>query len=142
MLRTSLEPPIVKSGGKVKNPADEIILTKSALVFYNPKNFGSSDGVFDLDTCAGYFCFSRFLLPGKFFSFGLLCGLYNSNFIEVVPMISSILLKEAFVMEGIHFIGNTLVVHLSLHSEAGKEDKSCHTGDSAFLTMCFFFLPL
>lgn len=38
----------MKSGGKVKNPADEIILAKSALLLYNSKNFGSANGMFDL----------------------------------------------------------------------------------------------
>lgn len=129
MLRTSLEPPIVKSGGKVKNPADEIILAKSALVLHNPKDFGSSDGMFDLDACPGYFCVGRHLLPGKFLSLRLLCRLYHGDVIGTVTLIAGILLKNAFIGKGIHLIGDTLVVHLSLHSETGKEDKSCHTGD-------------
>lgn len=54
MLRTSLEPPIVKSGGKVENPAAEIILAKSALVFNDPKDFNPSDGMLDLDARPGY----------------------------------------------------------------------------------------
>lgn len=66
MLRTSLEPPIVKSGGKVKNSADEIILAKPALVFYNPENLDSSNGMLDLDACPGYFSVGRLLLLGKF----------------------------------------------------------------------------
>lgn len=81
MLRTSLEPPIEKSGGKVKNPAGEIILAKSALVLHNPKDFGSSDGMLDLDTCPGYFCVGRLLLPGKFLSLRLLCRLYHGDVI-------------------------------------------------------------
>lgn len=122
MLRTSLAPSIVKSGGKVKNPTDEIILTKSALVFYNPKNYGSSDGMLDLDACAGYLCISRFLLPGKYFSLRLLRGLYHSNVIGVESLIAGILQKEAFLRQGIHLIGNTLVVPLSFHRETGKEN--------------------
>lgn len=137
MLRTSLEPPIVKSGGKVKNPADEIILAKSALVFHDPKDFGSSDSVLDLDACPGYFCVSRLLLPGKFFSLRFLCRLYHGDIIGAVPLVSGVLLKDAFIRKGIHFIGDTLVVHLSLHSETGKEDKSCHTGDYRVLDGVF-----
>lgn len=74
MLRTSLEPPVVKSSGKVENPVDEIILAKSALVLHDPKDFGSPDGVLDLDVCAGYFFIGRLLLLGKFFPFGLFVG--------------------------------------------------------------------
>ena len=58
MLCTSLEPPVVKSGGKVKNPAEDIILAKSALVFHDSKNFDSSNGMLDLDACPGYFYMS------------------------------------------------------------------------------------
>lgn len=74
MLRTSLEPPVVKSSGKVENPVDEIILAKSALVLHDPKDFGSPDGVLDLDVCAGYFFIGLLLLLGKFFPFGLFVG--------------------------------------------------------------------
>ena len=79
MLRTSLEPPIMKSGGKVKNPADEIFLAKSALLFYNPKNLYSSYGMFNLDACPGNFSVSRLLLLGKFLSLRLLSRLYHCN---------------------------------------------------------------
>lgn len=137
MLRTSLEPPIVKSGGKVKNPADEIILAKSALVLHNPKDFGSSDGMLDLDACPGYFCVGRLLLPGKFLSLRLLCRLYHGDVIGTVPLVSGILLKDAFIRKGIHLIGDTLVVHLSFHSETCKKYKSCHTGDYRVLDGMF-----
>lgn len=129
MLRTSIEPPIVKSGGKVKNPADEVILAKSALVFHDSKDFGFSDCVLDLDACPGYFSVGRLLLLGKFLSIRFLRRLYHGDVIGTVLLVSGILLKDAFIREGIHFIGDTLVVHLSLHSEACKKDKSCHTGD-------------
>ncbi len=33
MLHTSLEPPIVKSGGKVKNPADGLFLKTTEFLF-------------------------------------------------------------------------------------------------------------
>lgn len=137
MLRTSHEPPIVKSGGKVKNPANEIIFAKSALVFHDSKDFDPSDGVLDLDACPGYFCVSRLLLPGKFFCLRFLCQLYHGDVIGTVPLVSGILLKDAFIREGINFIGDTLVVHLSLHSETDKEDKSCHTGNYCILDGVF-----
>lgn len=137
MLLTRLKPPIVKSGGKVENLADEIILAKSALVFYNPENFGSSNGVLDLDACAGYFCIGRLLLLCKFFSLRFLCRLYHSNVTGVVSLVAGILLENTSVREGIQLTGNTLVVHLSLHSEADKENKSCHTGNYGILDGVF-----
>ncbi len=137
MLYTSPEPPIVKSGGKMKNPADEIILAKSALVFYNPKNFDSSNGMLDPDASPGYFGVGRLLLPGKFFSLRFLCRLHHGDVIGTVALVSGILPKDAFIREGIHFIGDALVVHLSLNSETGKENKSCHTGDYGILDGVF-----
>lgn len=133
MLRTRLEPPIVKSGGKVKNPADEIILAKSALVFYNPQNLDTSNGMLDLDACPGYLSVGRLLLLGKFPSLRFLRRLYHGDVIGTVPLVAGILLKNAFIGKGIHLIGDTLVVHLSFHCEAGKEYKSCHTGDYSVL---------
>jgi len=127
MLRTSLEPPIVKSGGKVKNPADEVILAKSALVFYNPKDLDSSNGMLDLDACPGYLGVGRLLLPGKHLSLRFLRRLHHGDVVGAVPLVSGILLKDAFIREGIHLIGDTPGVHLSLHGEACEEDESCHT---------------
>lgn len=137
MLRTRLEPPIVKSGGKVKNPADEIILAKSALVFYNPQNLDTSNGMLDLDACPGYLSVGRLLLLGKFPSLRFLRRLYHGDVVGAEPLVSGILLKDAFIREGIHLIGDTLVVHLSLHSETGKENKSCHTGNYSILDGVF-----
>lgn len=137
MLRTSNEPPIVKSGGEMKNPADEIILAKSALVFYNPKNLYSSNGMLDFDACPGYFSIGRLLLLGKFLSLRFLRRLYHGDVISSVPLVSGILLKDAFIRERIHLIGDTLVVHLSFHSETCKKYKSCHTGDYRVLDGMF-----
>lgn len=114
----------MKSGGKVKNPADEIILAKSALLLYNSKNFGSANGMFDLDTGSGYCRIGRLLLFGKFFPPRFLCGLYYRNVIGTVPLIAGVLLKNTFIREGIHFVGNAFVMHLSFHGKAGKEDES------------------
>lgn len=137
MLRTRLEPPIVKSGGKVKNPADEIILAKSALVFYNPQNLDTSNGMLDLDACPGYFRVGQLLLLCKFPSLRFLHRLYHGDVIGAEPLVPGILLKDAFIREGVHFIGDALVVHLSFHSETCKEDKPCHTGDYRVLDGMF-----
>lgn len=59
MLRISREPPIGKSGDKVKNLVDKIILTESVLVFHDPKNFDSSNGGLYLHVCPGYFYIIR-----------------------------------------------------------------------------------
>lgn len=121
----------------MKKPADEIILAKSVLFFHDPKDFDSSNGMLDLDACPGYFCISRLLFLGEFFSLRLLCQLYHSNVIGPIPLVADILLKDAFIREGIHFIGDMLVVHLPLHSKTGKEAKSCHTGDYDILDGVF-----
>ena len=131
MLLTSLEPPVVKSGGK--DPADEIIFAKSAFVLHNPKDFGSSDGMLDLDACPGYLGVGRLLPPGKFLSLRFLRRLYHGDVVGTLPLVSVILLKDAFVRKGIYLVGDTLVVHLSLHCETGKEDESRHAGDHGIL---------
>lgn len=133
MLLTSLEPPVVKSGGKGKDPADEIIFAKSAFVLHNPKDFGSSDGMLDLDACPGYLGVGRLLPPGKFLSLRFLRRLYHGDVVGTLSLVSVILLKDAFVRKGIYLVGDTLVVHLSLHCETGKEDESRHAGDHGIL---------
>ena len=72
MLRTCLEPPIVKSGGKVENFADEVILAQSALILYNPKNLDTADGVFHFDAGTRYLGIGGLLLGCEFLSLGFL----------------------------------------------------------------------
>lgn len=45
MLRMRFVLPIVKSGGKVRNPVDEIILAKSVLDLHDPMDFLEQTGI-------------------------------------------------------------------------------------------------
>ncbi len=99
MLHTSQESPVMKSGGKMKNFADEVILAQSALVFDDAKDLRSTNGMLDLDSRLGNFGVGRFLLRCQLFSFGLLHRLNHDDIFGRVSLVSSILLKYAFVRE-------------------------------------------
>ncbi len=142
MLRTCLEPPIVKSGGKVENFADEVILAQSALILYNPKNLDTADGVFHFDAGTRYLGIGGLLLGCEFLSLGFLHRLNNGCILRVISLISGILLKIASIGKRVHFISDSLVVHLPFNSKARKSINPARQVITAFLTVCLFFFPL
>ena len=124
MLRTSHESPVVKSGGKMENFADEIILAQSALILYNPQNLDTANGMFHFDAGARNLGIGSFLLVCKVFPPGFLHRLYYGGVFRTVSLISGILLKIAHIGERVHLISNFLVVHLPFNRKTRKEYKT------------------
>ena len=141
MLRTCHESPVVKSGGKMENSADEVILAQSTLILYNPKNLDTANGMFHFDAGTRDLGIGRLLFGREIFPFGFLHWLYYGGVFRIVSLISGILLKIAHIGERVHFISDSLVVHLSLNRKARKEYKACETSDYRILDSVFLFLP-
>ena len=149
MLRTSLESPIVKSGGNVKNFADEIILAQSTLVFDNSENLGASNSMFNFNSRPRNLGVGRFLLIGQIFTFWPFRRLNYSDVIRFVSLVAAILLKYALIRERVLGVRNLFVMHFTLNGSATEKDKSCKTGDyrilycmSLFLATVIFFLKI
>lgn len=140
MLYASLESPVVQSGGNMKNPADEVSFSQPAFILHNSKNLDSAYCMLDLDSGSGYLRVRCLLLGREFLASGLLHGLYDVRVLRAVSLISGVLLKIAGIGEGIHGVRNLLVMHLSLHSGACKENKSCQCGDYGVLHRMSFLL--
>ena len=141
MLRTCLEPPVVKSGGKVENFADEVILAQSALILYNPKDLDTADSMFHFDAGTRYFGIGSLLFGREIFPLGFLHRLNNGCIFRVISLISGILHKIACIGKRIHFISDSLIVHLSFNCKTHKEYKPCNTGDYCILDRVLLFLP-
>ena len=75
MLSTFQKTPVMKTGGNVKNIADEIILAQSAFVLYYSENLCSPNCMFHFDSSSGNLCVCLFLFGGQFLSLRLLGGL-------------------------------------------------------------------
>lgn len=74
MLRSSLESPIVKSGGKMENFADKVILAQSTLILYNPKNFDTANGMFHFDAVREISALAAFCSVVRSFPLGFFMG--------------------------------------------------------------------
>ena len=140
MLRTSLESPVMKPGGNVKNFADEIILAQSTLVLDNSENLGTSNRMFNFNSRPRNLCIGRFLLIGQIFAFGLFRRLNYSGVIRFVPLIAGILLEYALIRERVLGVRNLFIVHFTLDGCSAEKDEPCKTSDYSILYCVFLLL--
>ncbi len=96
---------------------------------------------FHFDAGTRYLGIGGLLLGCEFLSLGFLHRLNNGCILRVISLISGILLKIASIGKRVHFISDSLVVHLPFNSKARKEYKPCKTGDYRILDSMPLFLP-
>lgn len=133
-------PQIMQCSTCSKYVLNKVIRPKSAFIFDNAHELGTSDGVLYPNPYSGNTPVVLFFFCREFLSPAFLDRLYDFHSFRGISLIACILVQGAWNREGIHRVRHLLVVHLSGNGPADEDYQARNSNNDGILDRVTFLL--